>query len=89
MGFGPVLVTAANSNENSLSSGYDSELDVWVSDQFSYKFATSIAEPQSRSLYQLFNEVYLSVSGSHVSMYNAGAFGDVNTVSIDEFLTMQ
>lgn len=81
-----LMMTAANSSENSLSYEYDASLDVWLADQFSYKLAAAMSSGETYSLYDLYNEIYLSVSGSHVSLYNSQYFGDVREVNLEEFM---
>ncbi|MBT6492296.1 MAG: ABC transporter substrate-binding protein, partial [Deltaproteobacteria bacterium] len=83
---GVLMLTAANASENSISYEYDETIDVWLADQFSAKLADAISSDDSYSLYELYNEVYLNVSGSHVSMYNSQYFGDVRAVMLEEFL---
>jgi hypothetical protein len=83
---GVLMLTAANASENSISYEYDETIDVWLADQFSAKLADAISSDDSYSLYELYNEVYLNVSGSHVSMYNSQYFGDVREVMLEEFL---
>lgn len=83
---GAVMLTASNSSENSISYAYDEGINVWLADQFSTKLANAMNTAQSSSLYDLYNEVYLSVSGSHVGMYNALYFGNVREVMIEEFM---
>ena len=81
-----LMMTAANSSENSLSYEYDASIDVWLADQFSYKLADAMSSGDSYSLYDLYNEIYLGVSGSHVSLYNSLYFGDVREVMLEEFM---
>lgn len=81
-----LMMTAANSSENSLSYEYDSSIDVWLADQFSYKLAAAMSSGETYSLYDLYNEIYLGVSGSHVSLYNSQHFGDVREVGLEEFM---
>lgn len=83
---GVLMLTAANASENSISYEYDETINVWLADQFSAKLADAISSDDSYNLYELYNEVYLNVSGSHVSMYNSQYFGDVREVMLEEFL---
>ena len=41
---------------------------------------------ETYTLYELYNEIYLNVSGSHVGMYNSLYFGDVREVMLEEFM---
>ncbi len=81
-----LMLTAANSSENSLSYEYDPLTDVWLADQFSAKFFEVLSSEEVYNLYEVYNQVYLNVSGSHVSMYNSYYFGDVREIMIEEFL---
>ena len=81
-----LMLTAANSSENSLSYEYDAANDIWLADQFSAQLAAAMSSGETYSLYELYNEIYLNVSGSHVSMYNSLYFGDVREVMLEEFM---
>jgi ABC-type branched-subunit amino acid transport system substrate-binding protein len=86
---GVLMLTAANSSENSLGleDGYDEQLRAWVADQFAHKYASAISsESTSYTLNELYTDLYFQVAGSHVMMYNAEHFGDTRTISVDEFV---
>ena len=81
-----LMLTAANSSENSLSYEYDAANDIWLADQFSAQLAAAMSSGETYTLYELYNEIYLNVSGSHVGMYNSLYFGDVREVMLEEFM---
>lgn len=82
---GVVLLSAANSTENSYAASYDSELSVWLADQFSQHVARFVQSSRAASLVDLYTSAYVSVAGSHVSIYNAAHAGRLGTVSLREF----
>ncbi len=85
---GALLVSAASPTENSLSANYDGTAGVWQADQFS---AALVREQASAArtditLDAAVSNLYLTVSGSHVSAYGTG-FGDTQAVGLREFVT--
>jgi ABC-type branched-subunit amino acid transport system substrate-binding protein len=82
---GALLLTAANPVENSLSANYDYRATTWLADQFSYQLWRAEAATPDESLASLYEHLYLSVAGSHVSAYGPH-FGDAGAVSIRQFL---
>jgi glycosylphosphatidylinositol transamidase (GPIT) subunit GPI8 len=83
---GALLLSAANSTENSLSANYDTDAHTWLADQFSYRLYQAAAQTPNASLDDLYQHLYLNVEGSHVSAYGP-RFGDARIVSLREFLT--
>jgi glycosylphosphatidylinositol transamidase (GPIT) subunit GPI8 len=83
---GVLLVSAASPVENSLSANYDPEASTWLADQFAYQLWNAESSAPNTSLDQLYQRLYLSVRGSHVSAYGPG-FGNFASVPISEFLT--
>ena len=85
---GALLVSAASPTENSLSTAFDGEIGTWLADQFAARLvatqraATKTDVPLATALRQ----IYLNVSGSHVSTYGTG-FGDTHAVGLREFVT--
>jgi glycosylphosphatidylinositol transamidase (GPIT) subunit GPI8 len=83
---GALLISAASPIENSLSTNYDSDLETFLADQFSFQLWTEEARATSVSLGDLYKHLYLNVNGSHVGVYGP-AFGSPASVSLGEFLT--
>jgi ABC-type branched-subunit amino acid transport system substrate-binding protein len=83
---GTALLTASNSREVSYAGSYDTSLKAWVNDAFSNQLATKSASAPTTSLSDAFSDVYLRVSGSHVSLYNSANAGRLSSVTLDEFL---
>ena len=85
---GALLVSGASSAESSLSTRFDVDAEVWLADQF----AATLEETQRAAIDEDLplatglREIYLNVSGSHVSSYGRG-FGDTNAVALREFVT--
>jgi ABC-type branched-subunit amino acid transport system substrate-binding protein len=84
---GVALLSAATSKEDSLAGKYDPALSAWVNDAFSRELARRAAPPAAASLSALYADVYLRVSGSHVSLYNAASAGNLGQVALSEFIT--
>ncbi len=82
---GALLISAASPIENSVSTNYDSTLQTFLADQFSFQLWREEARSASISLDDLYRHLYLSVNGSHVSAYGP-AFGNPAAVSLGEFL---
>ncbi len=84
---GVALLTAANNNEVSYAADYDSTLKTWVSDAFSRRFLDLVSASPATDLISLYGQIYLGVSGSHASFFNASSAGPLRAVQIREFLT--
>lgn len=83
---GVLLITAANAAEVSYATEYDASIKAWLADGFSLQYARAVEANIDTSIYDLYTDVYRRVSGSHVSLYNASAFGSLRSVEAREFL---
>lgn len=83
---GVLVISAANTRENSLGAGYDPELGIYVGDQFARAMLDEMDATPGQSLLDLYRGVYLKVSGSHATMYNAAHFGDVEAIRARDFI---
>lgn len=83
---GVVLYAASNPYENSFGANYDTEIRAWLADQFAYNFFNLAKTEPQITLRSLYEKLYIRVNGSHVSVYNAGRFGNVNETTLDEFI---
>jgi glycosylphosphatidylinositol transamidase (GPIT) subunit GPI8 len=82
---GALLISAANSTENSLSANYDTDRHTWLADQFSYQLYQAVAQSPNASIDDIYQHLYLNVEGSHVSAYGP-RFGDARSVQLKEFM---
>ncbi len=84
---GVLVLTGASPFENSLGTNYDAENRVWLADEFAFRLQQEIEDLQDDltldSLYV--DRLYPEVRGSHVSIYNAAAFGSLAAVAVSEF----
>ncbi len=87
--FGTLLITAANTAESSFGAQFDKKLTSWVADQFSDTFAAKAFEGGgvTKPAFELFKSVSTSVAGSHVSIYNEGAYGNTAAESLAEMVS--
>lgn len=83
---GAVLFAGANPSESSLGANYDKDLKSWLADQFAYQLFVQGATTPSPTLDALYQRLYQTVGGSHVTVYNSGQFGELDTVALQEFL---
>lgn len=83
---GTALLTAANSREVSYAGGYDTSLRSWVNDAFSNQLASKAMTAPGTSLSDAYADIYLRVSGSHVSLFNSANAGRLSSVTLSEFL---
>ncbi|MEI7893432.1 MAG: hypothetical protein WCI05_10085 [Myxococcales bacterium] len=60
---------------------------VWLSDQFAFQFVSTAASGLDVSLDAVYRQLYLRVSGSHVSVYNNRNFGNLTNTTLREFFT--
>ncbi len=84
---GVILFSGANPWENSFAANYDRDLNVWLSDQFSYAMYETMADTPDISLFDLYESLYLQVNGSHVSVYNYEQFGNLEEIALEEFIS--
>lgn len=82
---GVVMLTAAGTLENSLGAGWDTDLQQWVGDEFSVSVQERL-DLGTTNLLDLYQETYLSVSGSHVGLYNSAYYGELSRLGVEEFL---
>lgn len=83
---GAVLFAGANPSESSLGANYDGSLKSWLADQFAYQLFVSGATTPALTLDALYQHLYKTVGGSHVTVYNSGQFGEMGSVALEEFL---
>jgi glycosylphosphatidylinositol transamidase (GPIT) subunit GPI8 len=83
---GALLISASSPVENSLSTNYDSKLETFLADEFSFQLANQETRAPGSSLDDLYKHLYLNVRGSHVAAYGP-AFGNTAAVSLGEFIT--
>jgi glycosylphosphatidylinositol transamidase (GPIT) subunit GPI8/ABC-type branched-subunit amino acid transport system substrate-binding protein len=82
---GVILFSSASPTENSIADNYSKEYGIWYADQFSHQlWSRTFTDPDS-SLKDLYEWLYLHVSGSHVSVYNRDNFGDLEFMALDDF----
>lgn len=83
---GLLCLTAANDKETSKATLIDASGQVWLSTYFTDVLLKQLAADKSSSFYNLYRGVYDLTIGSHVSVYNAGYFGNLYMSPINEFL---
>lgn len=81
-----LLMTAANSVENSLGTGYDQTLRAWVGDEFSVALSDRLDAGELSDMLSLYRDIYESVSGSHVSLYNSSLNPDLGMLPAGSIL---
>lgn len=82
-----LLMTAANSVENSLAACFDPSCSIWRCDQFAAAlFELAGAMPEAM-LTEVYFDAYETVQGSHVSVYNVAGFGNPGAVALSDFVT--
>jgi ABC-type branched-subunit amino acid transport system substrate-binding protein/glycosylphosphatidylinositol transamidase (GPIT) subunit GPI8 len=83
---GVLLMAGANPFENSLGANYDPEIDTWLGNKFAYEFQLAAETSLETTIAQLYGDLYLKVSGSHVTVRNADKFGNTSAIKLSEFL---
>jgi glycosylphosphatidylinositol transamidase (GPIT) subunit GPI8/ABC-type branched-subunit amino acid transport system substrate-binding protein len=87
MGQPDVLVlTAANEHESSKADAHDRELGVYLSNAFARTFRRQIDANNEICIKDLYNELFKTTKGSHVSIYNQKEYGSVYSEKMSEFL---
>lgn len=83
---GLLCITAANENEVSKTSQYDTSNQIWLSNSFTDAILGQFQSSNKQSIYDLYYKTYNLTLGSHVSVYNAENFGNLRTTMVNEFL---
>ena len=82
---GLLLMTAANPYEPSKADGYDDELQVYLSNSFSSSILSHFDRNPKSMIYDLYLHAFDKTLGSHVTVYNAGNYGNLYLNSISEY----
>lgn len=83
---GALLIAGANPIESSFGTNYVPALSAWVADQFAYQLVTMAKATPQIAIGTLYQQLFLRVRGSHVSIYNNQAFGGAGGASLLDFL---
>lgn len=83
---GLLMLTAANGNETSKADIYNDKLAVWMTNRFTSCLLEEIEHNPDIPLRELYISLFQQTLGSHVSVYNAHAYGSVYSNSMREFL---
>ncbi len=83
----PIMcITATNSSETSKAINYSNTLNSWLSNNFSNHFLSEIESNPELTISELYINLNKRVNGSHVSIYNEENFGNIVSLTINEFL---
>jgi glycosylphosphatidylinositol transamidase (GPIT) subunit GPI8/ABC-type branched-subunit amino acid transport system substrate-binding protein len=82
-----LVLTAANAYETSKADAHNSELGVYLSNAFARTFRRRIAVQTDITIFDLYQELFRTTKGSHVSIYNQQQYGSVHAERMSEFLT--
>lgn len=83
---GALLLAGANPVESSFAAAYDPAVGQWLADQFALQLVTVARSAPERRLDELYRDLFLRVSGSHVTLYNSRGFGGAGAATLGEFL---
>lgn len=77
-----LLLTAAGPFENSIATNYDTKTQTWLADTFSFALWRAETQHPAETLESLYDRLYDSIAGQHVSIYGRGFDG---TSTLAEF----
>lgn len=80
-----LVLTAANAFETSKADLFDQQLGVFLSNAFARTFRTQLGAEPDITIYDLYRQLYKTTNGSHVSIYNANAYGSVYSEMMDDY----
>lgn len=83
---GLLCITAATADETSKVNHYSYRLGTWLSNSFTDALIDCLFTVPALDLVDLYTKTYNRTMGSHVSVYNASCFGNLNETNIEEFL---
>ncbi len=85
---GVLFITAANAKETSLvdKTNYDEELRLYVSNGFSNTLIQTIDRQPNIGISDLYYQLVLGTSGSHVSIYGSKSYGNIYQCDMSEFI---
>lgn len=82
---GILTFTAANGIETSLADLFDTRLGVWITNRFTRNFTDYILEKMDDSFSDLYKDIAPRTIGSHVCIFNAENFGNLDQNRPREF----
>ena len=83
---GAMVLSGADTTEDSESANYDEKLSVWLADEFSYDLWKIEGSEPDISLADVHRRLYESVHGSHPTAWGPN-FGDTDAVKLSEFVS--
>ena len=86
---GLLMMTAANAYETSKADGYDSELQVYLTNSFTSSVLSQFERNPKSAIYDLYLHAFDKTLGSHVTVYNADNYGSLYLNSIDEYINTE
>lgn len=82
---GVLFMTASNAYETSKADEYSTELTTWMTNRFTTTLLSSLNNNADITLRELYYNLFSSTLGSHVTVYNAGLYGNVYTNTMEEY----
>lgn len=86
---GLLMMTAANAYETSKADGYDSELQVYLTNTFTSSILSQFERNPKSAIYDLYLHTFDKTLGSHVTVFNAKNYGSLYLNSIDEYINTE
>ncbi|HOX41429.1 MAG TPA: C13 family peptidase, partial [bacterium] len=81
-----LFLSAASDQEVSYGANYSSKIRQWLADQFTYQFIKHVQADPDLTIADLYNKVYGSVPGSHVTLQNYKNFPNLIKTPISDFI---
>ncbi len=86
---GVLVMTAADANESSKADVKNLDMGIWLSNGFTRAFQEAVDANPAISMRDLYYEVARRTLGSHATIYNATASGNLFRESFDEYLPVR
>lgn len=83
---GLLFFTAANELETSKADVFNSKLNVWMTNRFTYSMRAAVEKDSAITLHELYYSMFRNTVGSHVMIYNNDNYGNIFKNRMDEFL---
>lgn len=82
---GVLSIASANNLESSFADVYDTDMELWLSDRFTNRLASEIANNTDISFRELYLKLVNDTYGSHVTLINYSMFDNLYRSGPDEF----
>lgn len=86
---GILTFTASDANETSKAYIYNVDLEVWMTNSFTFSFMKAVNDKPAIPLHELYTFMFRNTIGSHVMVYNNQNYGNLHRNTLKEFIDIR